>query len=73
MIEKNKSPEEANKQGRLMLGGIALGGTAMIGFGMAELAMNGIAAAEMVFGLSFIMLGSTALAANMINNHNMDK
>ena len=73
MTEKEAIAEKANEPGRLMLGGIALAGTVMIGFGVAELAMNGIASAETVLGFSFVLLGSTALVANMINNHNMDK
>ena len=68
MIEKNLKNEKDNNRGRLILGGIALVGTGMIGFGVAELAINGIAAAETVLGFSSILLGATALAANAVNN-----
>jgi hypothetical protein len=73
MTEKDAIAEKANEQGRLMLGGIALAGTVMIGFGVAELALNGIAAAETVLGFSFVLLGSTALAANKINSRSLEK
>lgn len=73
MREKEQLSEKSNDRAKMMLGGLALAGSVMIGVGVIELATNGIAAAETVLGFSLVLLGASAVAANIVNDRSINK